>query len=597
MNLKFSHHQLLAIGILCGAFFAATSHAQSIDGKPQVLDDFDAIRGWVATPSDGVSLHIRSDSGHVGGAMRLDFDFQGHGGYAVARKQVQLELPDNYAFTFWIRGEAPVNNLEFKLIDSTGDNVWWMNQRGLTFPRGWKKMTIRRRQIEFAWGPSAGCGASRRRDRAGDYRGYRGKGSIWIDQFQLEPRPTDHPYDLTPAVSASGSVGGHAPEMIVDADSLSVWRSEARASHAWVALDFKQNREFGGILIDWEPNLAASNYVVELSDDGLAWSSTYTARGANGGHDYIYLPETDARYLRVIMERGFGHGFGIRTLRVEPLEWAATRTAFLQSIADDAPRGHYPRYFTRRQSYWTIVGASGDGHRSLLGQDGAFESMAGGFSVEPFIRMDDRTLSWADASPRQSLAEGYLPIPSVEQTFGDVTLTVTAFAAGPRGSSSAYTRYRVANRGARPRHATLYLAVRPLQVNPPWQFLGVMGGAARIDSVRSRGNSVWINGSRRIDVAGGQFPFGAATLDQGDISEFLFRGDLPPHTIVRDPLGLASAAFSFPLNLAPRGVHDIYLRFPLGDSVRGGKARPWRRHERRWQRRRDNGRPLSVARP
>jgi hypothetical protein len=123
---------LAAIGLyLAPAAGAAQSEA------PRVLDDFETVAGWTAAPADGVRLRIGTDTGHAGRAMRLDFDFQGHGGYAVARKRFPIDLPDNYAFTFWIRADAPVNNLEFKLVDSTGDNVWWMNRRNLAFPRGW----------------------------------------------------------------------------------------------------------------------------------------------------------------------------------------------------------------------------------------------------------------------------------------------------------------------------------------------------------------------------------------------------------------------------------------------------------------------------
>ena len=92
---------------------------------PTVLDDFEAVDDWTALPSEGVALGARTDSGRTGRAMRLDFDFQGRGGYAIARKVLALDLPGNYEFSFWIRADAPPNTLEFKLVDSTGDNVWW----------------------------------------------------------------------------------------------------------------------------------------------------------------------------------------------------------------------------------------------------------------------------------------------------------------------------------------------------------------------------------------------------------------------------------------------------------------------------------------
>ena len=92
-----------------------------------VLDGFESTNGWKATPSDGVSLELHEDQGLHGKSMRLDFDFHGHGGYAVVHKDIRVSVPENYEFTFSIRGPAPVNTLEFKLIDPTGYNVWWSN--------------------------------------------------------------------------------------------------------------------------------------------------------------------------------------------------------------------------------------------------------------------------------------------------------------------------------------------------------------------------------------------------------------------------------------------------------------------------------------
>ncbi len=88
--------------------------------------------------------------------MRLDFDFQGRGGYAIARRRLDLALPENYEFSFWIRGEARPNTLEFKLADSSGDNVWWYTRPSYEFPHAWQRVTIKRRHIRFAWGPAGG---------------------------------------------------------------------------------------------------------------------------------------------------------------------------------------------------------------------------------------------------------------------------------------------------------------------------------------------------------------------------------------------------------------------------------------------------------
>src|ERR1041385_730991 len=76
------------------AFFACLFIAGS--AMSGVVDDLDDVSKWTAAPSDGVSLALVPDHG----AMRMDFDFRGHGGWAAARRAVNIALPDNYRFAF-----------------------------------------------------------------------------------------------------------------------------------------------------------------------------------------------------------------------------------------------------------------------------------------------------------------------------------------------------------------------------------------------------------------------------------------------------------------------------------------------------------------
>ena len=530
-----------------------------MEAQQQTLDDFENPSGWMSAPSDGVVLNLSADSGHSGKGMRLDFDFQGHGGYAVARKTIQIELPANYAFTFWIRGESPVNNLEFKLVDSTGDNVWWRNQRNFTFSREWRKVTIRKRQLEFAWGPKGGGDAGGITSiELAITAGSGGKGSIWIDDFGLEPRAPDRPYDQTPTVTASSEAPGHAPRFALDGHSSSYWSSAGRESDEWLEIDFGQKREFGGLTITWAPEAHPAAYSIQSGDpasDRLSFLS-------NGGRDHLYLPESETRRLRIQVAKSSGR-IGIREIVVQPLDWAASPNAFFRNVAHDAPPGAYPRYFADVQTYWTMIGGNGDGRRSLLSQDGAFEPVAGGFSVEPFIRMGRDLMGWAEMTSTQSLGDGYLPIPTVERRGGGLSLKVTAFSAGRGDSAAAHTWYRIRNTSSVSRKGTLFLAVRPLQVNPPWQFLGVSGGVSPITSLRWTGTSLLVNDSLSLIPSSKPSSVGLTRFDQGDISEFLVQGSLPDSAEARDPFGYASGALAYTFDLAPNAVSDVFLRFPL----------------------------------
>ncbi|MDX2475543.1 MAG: discoidin domain-containing protein, partial [Candidatus Krumholzibacteria bacterium] len=138
-------------GLFVLMFLSAGALAQDV----QVIADFEGDSAWTAHPADGVLLDLSQEAGETGHSLRLDYVFTG-GGYAIARLATDLVLPDNYAFRFRIRGAGPDNHLEFKLVDPSGENVWWHVQRDVVWPAEWTVMRLKKRQIGFAWGPQDG---------------------------------------------------------------------------------------------------------------------------------------------------------------------------------------------------------------------------------------------------------------------------------------------------------------------------------------------------------------------------------------------------------------------------------------------------------
>src|SRR5207237_4840545 len=128
---------------LTASLFMLVLSAGEVGAQAQMIDDFESLGPWTAQPSEGVTATIVSTPGVRGRAMRIDFDFHGGSGYALVRRRIDLTLPANYVFAFQLRGNGPPNNLEFKLVDRTGDNVWWSNQRDFEFPREWTRLTRR----------------------------------------------------------------------------------------------------------------------------------------------------------------------------------------------------------------------------------------------------------------------------------------------------------------------------------------------------------------------------------------------------------------------------------------------------------------------
>ena len=105
----------------------------AVNGQ-QILDDFETTNRWELIQSDGVNLNLSLEEGVRGNAIRFDYDFTKGTGYGGFQKCFSIDLPENYEFSFYIKAESPSNNFEIKFIDSSGDNVWWVNNRNFDFP-------------------------------------------------------------------------------------------------------------------------------------------------------------------------------------------------------------------------------------------------------------------------------------------------------------------------------------------------------------------------------------------------------------------------------------------------------------------------------
>lgn len=622
----------------------ATSHPPA---QVRSLDDLTVPpgAGWEAVAAEGVKLALSqmssdeaaaapgaagaaaasagadAQAGPPGSGVRLEIDFQGHGGYAIARRRLALDLPENYQFAFWVRGDAPPENLEFKLLDASGDDVWWAVRRDFVFAGAWQRIVVKKRHLTFAWGP-AGSGdihhAAALEIAVSAGRG--GRGMVELAGFTYEPLPPPHPYTLRPEVSASSAEPGREPALVDvgGADRLTCppageasevrgpcpptlsprvghagrsapparadagWHSlPGEPEEQWLAVDFRERRELGGLVIEWERDDFATRFDLLTSDDGAAWQAVRSvARGGadEGGRSHLDLPETDARYLRLRLRASSrGHGYGVRAIAVLPVEVSASPNSFFAAVAGDSPRGSYPRAIGGEQSLWTLVGVDGGRDQGLLDEDGRLEAGAGGFSVEPFVLAGGELIRWSDVRTTPSLAEGDLPIPSVRWRRAGLAFEVTAFAAGPPESPVLYARYRLRNRSARPLRPRLFLALRPFQVDPPSQWLGRPGGVVEVRRIAFDGRAVelTVGGDRARRTLLPLWPapaaFGAMTFDEGPIVDLLRRGRVPSAVAaVDDPFGYAEAALAYDLRLTPGAVGEVEVAIPLGAAPAGG---------------------------
>jgi len=538
-------------------FLSVPASAQQRIGEPQRLDDFEDATPWRVVTSNQVTGKLRVDEGAQGRALCLDYDFNGVSGYAGIQRDLPIDYPDNYAFAFELRGDSPANDLEMKFVDDSGDNVWWVKRTGDAFPTQWTPVRYKKRHIDKAWGPSPD--RVLRHSAMLEFTIYNrvgGKGTVCFDALRLERLEKA---DDSPLTATATAAAGDAPAA-VDGDTDTGWTGGPGDR---LLLDLGSVREFGGLTLRWDADAHASDYAVALSVDGKAFREARQVAGGNGGIDWIALPESEARYIAILVGDGPGQAFRLQDIQVEPLAFAATPNDFIKSVAAQSPRGLFPRGFSGEQPYWTILGVDGGREQGLIGEDGAVEVSRGGFRIEPFVLVGDRLVGWAGVEASQSLQDGYLPIPTVAWKHPDFGLHVTAFAHGDARQAQLVARYRLENTSDRSQAYTLALAIRPLQVNPPSQFLSTVGGVSRIDRISVGPLVTEVNGEPRLfarEPADQRF---ASSFDGGMAASLLASGAWPDATQAQDADGLASGALLYPVTLAPGETREIDLLAPL----------------------------------
>ncbi len=544
----------------------------------RVLDILADPTAWVAVASGEARLDIAVADGPRGPKLRLDFDFRGGGGFVVARRALHLTLPVSYAFSLDLQGPAPANTFEFKLADPTNANVWRYCERDCAFPPEGRRLELRARQFEYAWGPAGG--GTPRELGAIEFAIVAppgGAGTLWIGALALIDRTPSAP----PRFSASGQLPDYPPEALADPAARTPWRPAAGARRAWVAVDFGGPRDYGGLALRWDGAARGCALKVSAGEDGTAWRTLYETPAVAGAESLIYLPHGESRWLRLDLEAADGAGEGDLAPRSAPqptplpglaafevLTEDASRTLsdWFHTVAARAPRGRYPRWLAREQTYWTPVDLPDGALAALINEDGLIETAPGGCGIEPFLAVDGCLVTWADVAPAQRLEGDELPLPAVVWDGGDFALTTRLCAGGTPESRRFLIGYRVENRAPTARTLVLYVAVRPYPVTPPWQVHRGVGGAVPVRSLAFRDGVFRVDGSPVLVPLTPPDGAGVATFDQGAITEWLARGVLPDAWAVEDRFGYASGALRFDLPLAAGARAEVRLAAPADSA-------------------------------
>jgi len=218
--------------------------------------------------------------------------------------------------------------------------------------------------------PACACPAVRR--VSGNGR----EGRVWIDNFRFER------LDDSAAAGAVAEVIAGGARINAPGTDLTSWVSGAAPDS--LVIDFHHTKEVGGAVIDWDTADYANSYDILTSDDGNDWNHVYGVQRGKPGRAYIPCGEAEGRFLK-LRTRGNSRGRGavMRGMNIKDPSFSSSSNNLYRTIAGEAPPGYFPKYFLDQQSYWTVVGVSGDAKEALMNEQGQIEVDRVRFSLEP----------------------------------------------------------------------------------------------------------------------------------------------------------------------------------------------------------------------
>jgi hypothetical protein len=525
--------------------------------------DASELSRWTSMAADGSRAVLSAEPCAGGSAMRLDYDLVGPTSWAIARRSVHADLPAHYVVVMRIRGVADPNQLQLKLVDPSHANVWWWRRPDFVFPHDSQVVTFRKEALEFAWGPASG-GDPLRVDaiEIALQVGTQGPGTLWIEDLRIEPRDPACSRPRICEVFASSEATGFPVSQAWDGDHETDWHPAEGDAAPWLEADLTRSSEWGGLVLDFAERPADGLYRLLSSDDRAHWKLVAEEKPGPGARFWIRTSDAEGRYVR--LEFPASSSPKILHCHVVPLVRAVSPARYVTKIARDAPRGMYPRHLLGEQAPWALVGGDGETAKGLLGEDGALEVGIESYSIEPFLWTEGRLVTWADATVRVSLEGGYLPMPSVEWEAAGLRLRIKAWASGEAGKSSLVARYEIEGTEGPARDVRLFLAVRPLQVNPVWQSVHMNGGVAPITSIERRGDVVYVDDGPPLVCVSRADVFGAFFSEEGLAP--LAEGRLRTRGHLEDPLGFAHGVLAYDLHVGGGAAAGVTIAVPLHDD-------------------------------
>ncbi|WP_254777010.1 discoidin domain-containing protein [Paenibacillus sp. yr247] len=104
-------------------------------------------------------------------------------------------------------------------------------------------------------------------------------------------------------------------QLAVDGSKSTRWESPFRDPQ-WISVDLGQSYSISRVLLNWE-NASAKAYTIEVSKDGMNWTTVYSTTNGDGGFDNILFNPVDARYVKVAgTQRNTQYGYSLFEMEV-----------------------------------------------------------------------------------------------------------------------------------------------------------------------------------------------------------------------------------------------------------------------------------------
>ena len=496
---------------------------------------------WSAIAPGGTALELDS----VKGALRMKFDFNAGLGFVVARHVLSGNLPKEYALAFHLRGSGAGNDLEIKLVDKGGSNVWRYECKDVQISSRGRSFTIHERDFAFAWGP-AGGGEIRELGaieiavvaRTG------GKGNWLIRDLVL----ADESLRRAPLLKYSSA----RKRPSADLRQVTNWLAESGDFRPALQIDFREQRLIGALIMQWKKAAPEHGFRVMGSNTGKAWRILYQTDKAGGVMSIVPLPNKSHRML--ILE--LRESEDLECLSWQGFEFCRSRESFWHEVAARFPRGWHPRWLMREQSLWTPVGHPEGSACALINEQGMVEPGRASFSIEPFLMHAGKLITWADVEITQSLKDQWMPVPCVAWNHSGWRMEVMLQATE---CASLRCSYRVFNSGKKPMSIQLMLALRPFQVCPPWQHFRDVGGISLISDLQWHEGQLSVNGRHHVFPSQSPDHVSCLEFSEGLLVQRMKDQNFPARDRCHDALGYASAVMSFDLHIPAGESREISL--------------------------------------